>query len=136
MRTKIIQNDRMTVSCDVMNGWTVLRVEGDVDVHTSPMIREAVIKLLDEGRRHFILDLRLTPFLDSRGLGMIVAITKRIRDHEGSLRITCAGERILKVFKISGLRAAYEVYDSPEAASRRAPSSSGLEHWPRSKEAD
>lgn len=32
----------MTVSYDVVNGWTVVEVDGDVDIYTSPMIREAV----------------------------------------------------------------------------------------------
>ncbi|MFF4796508.1 STAS domain-containing protein [Streptomyces sp. NPDC001276] len=93
---------------------------GEVDVYTSPVIHKAVTKLLDEGHRHFVLDLCAVPLLDSRGLGMIVAITKRIRDHHGSLRIACAGERVLKVFRTCGLRAVYEFYDSPEEATLRA----------------
>lgn len=89
MRTNIVRDERMTVSYDVVNGWTVVEVDGEVDLHTSPMVREAVIKLLSEGHRHFVLDLCFVPFMDSLGLGMVVAITKRIRERGGSLRITC-----------------------------------------------
>ncbi|GHB75778.1 hypothetical protein GCM10010377_77810 [Streptomyces viridiviolaceus] len=70
------------------------------------------------------------PFLDSAGLGAVVAITKRIREHEGSLRITCPTHRILHVFAVSGLRDAYDFYDSPQEAVRRAPPVDGLAHWP------
>ncbi|MFE4416366.1 STAS domain-containing protein [Streptomyces sp. NPDC056821] len=131
MGTKIIEDRCMVVSYDVMNGWTVVHVGGEVDVYTSPVIHKAVTKLLDEGHRHFVLDLCAVPLLGSRGLGMIVAITKRIRDHHGSLRIACAGERVLKVFRTCGLRAVYEFYDSPEEATLRAASGSGLASWPR-----
>ncbi|MBW8703466.1 Anti-sigma-B factor antagonist [Streptomyces sp. MBT84] len=130
MRTNIIRSERMVVSFDVVNGWTVLEVDGEIDVHTSPRIREAVIKLLDEGHRHLVLDLCFVPFLDSVGLGAVVASTKRVREHGGSLRITCPSGRSRKVFEISGLHDAYEFYDSPEDATLYAPSVDGLVHWP------
>ncbi|MET7929421.1 STAS domain-containing protein [Streptomyces sp. NPDC051453] len=130
MRTNIIRNERMTVSYDVVNGWTVVEIDGDVDAHTSPLVREAVIKLVNEGHRHFVLDLSFVPFLDSMGLGVVVAVTKRIREHDGSLRIASASGRIVKVFDISGLRDAYEIHSTPEEATRHAPSTGSLAHWP------
>ncbi|WP_239069611.1 STAS domain-containing protein [Streptomyces sp. SID13666] len=121
----------MTVSYDVVNGWTVVEIDGEVDAHTSPLVREAVIKLVDGGHRHFVLDLSFVSFMDSMGLGMVVAVTKRIREHEGSLRIASASGRIVRVFDISGLRNAYEIHPSPEEATRSAPSLGSLAHWPR-----
>ncbi|WP_327425522.1 STAS domain-containing protein (plasmid) [Streptomyces sp. NBC_01527] len=58
-----------------------------------------MIKLLDEGHRHFVVDLGFVSCMDSMGLGVIVAITKRIREHDGSLRIASVSGRILKVFR-------------------------------------
>jgi anti-sigma B factor antagonist len=128
----MIHNDRMAITYDVINGWTVIGVDGEVDAHTAPLICEAVIKLLDDGHRHFVLDLCLVPFLDSMGLRTVVAVTKRIRDREGSLRIACTSSRILKVFELTGLGDAFEFYDSPEEATRRGPLFGGLVSWPRS----
>lgn len=79
-----------------------------------------MIKLVNEGHRHFVLDLSFVPFLDSMGLGVVVAVTKRIREHDGSLRIASASGRIAKVFDISGLREAYEIHSTPEEATRHA----------------
>ncbi|QEV50497.1 anti-sigma factor antagonist [Streptomyces platensis] len=121
----------MSVSYDMVNGWTVVEIDGDVDAHTSPLVREAVIRLVDEGHRHFVLDLSFVSFLDSMGLGVIVAVTKRIREREGALRIAAASARIVRVFDISGLREAYEIHPSPEEATRQAPSLGRLAHWPR-----
>ncbi|WP_371799070.1 STAS domain-containing protein [Streptomyces sp. NBC_01707] len=132
MRTNIIRDEHVTVSYDVVNGWTVVEVDGDVDLRTSPMIREAVIRLLGEGHRHFVLDLCFVPFMDSMGLGMVVAITKRIREHGGSLRITYTPGPIVRVFEISGLHATYQIYHSPEEATQRTPSPDGLADWPHS----
>ncbi|MGW5666284.1 STAS domain-containing protein [Streptomyces sp. NPDC003758] len=130
MRTNIIRNENMMASYDLVNGWTVVEVDGDLDAHTSPLIREAVIKLLEDGHRHFILDLGFVPFMDSMGLGVIVAVTKRIREHEGSLRIASVSGRILKLFDLSGMRESYEICHSSEEATRSAPSRGSLVHWP------
>ncbi|MFE1754144.1 STAS domain-containing protein [Streptomyces anandii] len=134
MRTNIIRHESMMVSYDVVNGWTVVEVDGEVDAHTAPMIREAVIKLVDEGHQHFVLDLGFVTFMDSMGLGVIVAFTKRIREHEGSLRIASVSGRLLKIFDLSGLRASYEIFPSPEEGTQSAPSPGSLAHWPHPSE--
>ncbi|WP_327242462.1 STAS domain-containing protein [Streptomyces sp. NBC_01320] len=130
MRTNIVRHESMIVSYDVVDSWTVVEVDGDVDAHTAPMIREAVIKLLDEGHRHFVLDLGFVAFMDSMGLGVIVAITKRIREHEGSLRIASVSSRVLRIFDLSGMRESYEIYPSAAEAAQSVPSPGSLAHWP------
>ncbi|MEU6018396.1 STAS domain-containing protein [Streptomyces sp. NPDC047515] len=130
MRTNIVRHESMIVSYDVVDGWTVVEVDGEVDAHTAPMIREAVIKLLDEGRRHFVLDLGFVAFMDSMGLGVIVAITKRIREHEGSLHIASVSSRVLRIFDLSGMRESYHIYPSAAEAAQSAPSPGSLAHWP------
>ncbi|MED7826502.1 STAS domain-containing protein [Streptomyces chiangmaiensis] len=132
MTSSLIQNDRVTIRHDVINGWSVVEIDGEVDAHTAPLICEVVCKLLHEGHHHLVLDFRLVRFIDSMGLRMVVAITKRIRDSQGSLRMACASSRTLKVFEFTGLDDAFEFYDSPEEATRRRPSADGLASWPRS----
>ncbi|WP_373566858.1 STAS domain-containing protein [Streptomyces griseicoloratus] len=123
-----LRNDKLD-HCTT-NGWTVVSVTGEVDVCSSPAIREAVARLVDEGHRHFVLDLCQVTFLDSMGLGTIVAITKGLQAHAGSLLLTCADARILKVFKAGGLYPVYAFHDSVEEATRHAPEGSGLAGWP------
>ncbi|MFR9795067.1 STAS domain-containing protein [Streptomyces sp. MS06] len=125
MRTNVFRNERIAVSYDVMNGWTVVEVDGEVDAATQPRIREAVTGLIGAGHRHFVLDLCFVPFLDSTALGAVVAITKRIREHGGSLCIACRSPRMLKVFQYGGLRDVYDFYSSPQEATGQAPSALG-----------
>ncbi len=125
MHTKTADHNRMSVDGHVTNGWTVVTVTGEMDDYTSPMIRTTVGQLLDADHRHFILDLCPAVFLDSAGLGMIVAITKHIRAHGGSLRIACTDERLLKVFKLGGLRRAYTFHASVAEATREIPRHDG-----------
>ncbi|MET8947866.1 STAS domain-containing protein [Streptomyces sp. NPDC004542] len=122
MRTNIIRHENVMVSYDVVNGWSVVEADGELDAHTTPMIREGVIELIDEGHRHFVLDLGFVTFMDSVGLGVIVAITQRIREHEGSLRIASVSGRLMRIFDLSGTRESYEIYPSAAEATQSAPS--------------
>ncbi|MFE4719699.1 STAS domain-containing protein, partial [Streptomyces sp. NPDC056728] len=85
---------------------------------------------LNEGHRHFVLDLGFVTFMDSMGLGMIVAITKRLRENEGALRIASASSRVLKIFNVSGMRESYEILPSAAEATASAPLPGSLAHWP------
>ena len=64
----------------VVDGWTILSVEGEVDLYTAPAVREAAIGAMESGADHLLLDLTEVPFMDSSGLGVIVACLKRLRE--------------------------------------------------------
>lgn len=77
----------LTVRSRVVDGWTVLSVEGEVDLHTAPAVREAAIEAMEAGADHLLLDLTEVPFMDSSGLGVIVACLKRLRELGGDLAV-------------------------------------------------
>lgn len=129
MRENIIRHEALMVSYAVANGWTIVEVDGDVDIHTASLVRDAVVKLLDEGHGHFVLDLGFVTFMDSMGLGAIIAVTKRVHEHAGSLRIACASPRTSRVFELTGLRDTYEFYPSTDDAVRDVPVGGGVSKW-------
>ncbi|MHB8671595.1 MAG: STAS domain-containing protein [Acidimicrobiales bacterium] len=98
------------------NGWTVLAVRGEVDVYTAPRFRERLIELVGEGKHRIVVDLEGVDFLDSTGLGVLVGGLKRLRSHDGDLRLVCTQRRILKVFEITGLTKVFGIHDSVDAA--------------------
>jgi anti-sigma B factor antagonist len=91
--------ESITVGADC----AVLRIGGEVDVYTAPQLRERVIQLLANGARHIIADLREVDFLDSTGLGALVGSLKRLREQDGSLKLVTAADRILTIFRLTGL---------------------------------
>ncbi|MGO4750402.1 anti-sigma factor antagonist BldG, partial [Streptomyces sp. 2MCAF27] len=50
------------------------------------------------------------------GLGVLVGGLKRVRAHEGSLRLVCNQERILKIFRITGLTKVFPIHTSVDDA--------------------
>ena len=98
------------------NGWAVLSVQGEVDVYTAPQFREQLIQLVDQGQRSILVDLEGVEFLDSTGLGVLVGGLKRVRSHDGSLHLVCTQEKILKVFRITGLTKVFPIHSTVEEA--------------------
>jgi len=98
-------------------GWQVLTVRGEVDVTTTPRVRAQLISLLSDGKPRLIVDLEGVRFMDSSGLGALVAGLKLARSRAGELRIVCEGQRsVRKVLEVTGLERVLERYDSVEAA--------------------
>jgi len=87
-------------------------VAGEIDVYTAPQLREQLVELVDSGRYDLVIDMERVEFLDSTGLGVLVGGLKRVRAHDGSLRLVCTQERILKIFRITGLTKVFPIYDS------------------------
>jgi len=96
----------------------VVDVGGEIDVYTAPKLRERLVELINSGHYHLIVNLEGVDFLDSTGLGVLVGALKRVRAHEGSLLLVCTQERLLKIFRITGLAKVFPIYDSVEAASQ------------------
>ena len=91
---------------------SVLEVAGEIDVYTAPKLREQLIELVSDGSYHIVVDLEKVDFLDSTGLGVLVGGLKRVRNHDGSLQLVCTQEKILKIFRITGLTKVFPIHSS------------------------
>jgi anti-sigma B factor antagonist len=95
---------------------SVVDVKGEIDVYTAPKLREKLIELVSEGSYDVVVNLEGVDFLDSTGLGVLVGALKRVKAHDGSLSLICTQDKILKIFKITGLTKVFSIHSSePEA---------------------
>jgi anti-sigma B factor antagonist len=95
---------------------SVVDVKGEIDVYTAPKLREKLIELVSEGSYDVVVNLEGVDFLDSTGLGVLVGALKRVKAHDGSLALVCTQDKILKIFKITGLTKVFPIHDTVEAA--------------------
>ena len=95
--------------------WTVVRVAGELDLHTSPQLRDHVLSMIGDGSgEKLALDLTDVGFLDSSSLGMLVTLLKRVREREGDLRLVGVSGSPMKVFTLTGLDRVFEIAPTPE----------------------
>src|ERR1700748_2172311 len=98
------------------DGIEVVDVEGEIDVYTAPRLRELLIELVNIGHYQLVVNMEKVEFLDSTGLGVLVGGLKRVRAHDGSLDLVCTQERILKIFRITGLTKVFGIHETVDEA--------------------
>jgi anti-sigma B factor antagonist len=106
----------LTLTTREAGGRTVVAVGGEIDVYTAPRLRDTITDLVAAGSYDLIIDMERVEFLDSTGLGVLVGGLKKVRAHDGSLELVCNQDRLLKIFKITGLSKVFVIHDSADAA--------------------
>jgi anti-anti-sigma factor len=104
------------------DGWAVLRVSGEMDLVTSPVLRQRVHDAVADGRHSLVLDLSEVLFCDSSGVGVLIATRRLIRSCQGRLRLILPaqgavdGSHVNRVLGALGVRRLFEVYPDVGAA--------------------
>ncbi|WP_369175207.1 STAS domain-containing protein [Streptomyces sp. R28] len=116
----------MVVTLKVIGGeqgdWAVLQVSGELDLVTSPVMRQHIHDVVAEGRHSLVLDLSDVMFCDSSGVGVLIAARRLIRSCQGSLRLilpaqgAADGSHVNRVLGALGVRRLFEVYPDVAAA--------------------
>jgi anti-sigma B factor antagonist len=108
----------LSVSSD--GGVPIVAVSGEVDVYSAPALRDGLADLLQQGKS-VVVDLSQVGFLDSTGLGALVAARTTASEHGAGLPLVCTHQRILKLFTITGLDGVFQIFDSvPDAVASLA----------------
>ncbi|WP_422397066.1 STAS domain-containing protein [Streptomyces gobiensis] len=106
--------------------WAVLRVTGEMDLVTSPAVRQHVHNAVADGRRSLVLDLSQVLFCDSSGVGVLIASRRLMRSCAGRLRLILPaqgavdGSHVNRVLAALGVRRLFECYPDLEAATDEA----------------
>lgn len=101
-------------------GTHIVDVDGEIDVSTSPKLRERLVGLVNAGATRVVVNLEHVEFIDSTGLGVLVGVLKRLRARDGSLSIVCSEAGLLRVFTITGLEKVFAIYPSVESATEHS----------------
>ncbi len=94
----------------------VIELGGEVDLYTAPEFKERMVQVIEDGKKHVVVDLSKATFIDSTTLGVLVGGVKRLRPSGGSLTLVCTDPHICKSFAITGLDRVVSIHDSREAA--------------------
>jgi anti-sigma B factor antagonist len=94
--------DELSVTVRRERGVVVAEVTGDIDMSTVPGLRERLFGLADSGQP-VIVDLNRISFIDSAGLGVLIATARRAGEHGGSLHAVCSRPQTRKLLWLTGV---------------------------------
>ncbi|MGW0807132.1 STAS domain-containing protein [Nonomuraea sp. NPDC002799] len=87
---------------------TRVRLDGDLDKLTAPLLKECLVKLFGEGRVEVVVDATELEFCDSSGLWVLVEHQRRVAAHAGSLRLVGVHGVLQRVLDVTGLKPAFD----------------------------
>ena len=82
---------------------TLIEVGSQLIVGNRQLLKEQVLDQLERGDRKFIVDFSKTDFIDSSGLGVLVTLSKKIREQGGQLSLVSLSEDLRTLFELTKL---------------------------------
>jgi anti-sigma B factor antagonist len=95
---------------------TVIGVEGQLIVGNRQELKQQVLQELENGSRKFLIDFANTGYIDSSGLGVLVSLSKKIREQSGELRLANLNEDLRTLFELTKLDTLFQISTSREEA--------------------
>ena len=91
--------------------------QGELDILTSPGLRDAILQAVKEGSPRIAINLKGVAYMDSTGLGAIIASLKRVKEHGGDLCLVSPTKAVMKVLDIiSGILHVVPVFPNEKEA--------------------
>jgi anti-sigma B factor antagonist len=93
-------------------GATVVDVDGQLIVGNRQELKQKVLDELEKGERKFLVDFTKTGYIDSSGLGVLVSLSKKIREQGGELRLSSLNEDLRTLFELTKLDTLFRIAGS------------------------
>lgn len=80
------------------------------------LLADKIHELLDAGERNFILNMEGVPWLDSGGIGEVVACYKRVRENDGQIKLEKLSGKAHDLFTMTALNRVFEIFNDEQEA--------------------
>jgi anti-sigma B factor antagonist len=92
IQRKVLDEDVAVIAC-----------EGRLNMVAAGSLRTCIEQSVSAGQARVVVDLAAISFIDSSGLGSLIAGLKKARQAGGNLRIAAASEQVLTVLRLTNL---------------------------------
>jgi anti-sigma B factor antagonist len=109
----------MKIDSRAVDGITILDINGRITLgDDTAAFRRTIADLVTEGHKMVLLNLHQVPYIDSSGLGELVASFTRVRNSGGELKLLNLSTKIRTLLQVTKLYAVFDVQDDETAAIR------------------
>ncbi len=108
----------MNMRTEIREGKGVVMVCGPLNATGVDSFREQMQRWMadNEAVRQIVRDAGEMDYIDSAGLGVLIALLKRATEHGGDIRIARLGNKARMVFEITRAFKIFEIFDSVDEA--------------------
>ena len=97
------------------DGVCVVTPAGEIDLASAPRLKSSLVGLLDQGYARFVVDLSEVRYLDSTGLGVLIAFSRRLTE-DRHIVLAHAPDPVLGLLELTGLDARFQTFPTVEDA--------------------
>ena len=94
----------------------VLLLEGDIDLHVSPEVRESVNAVIREKPERIVIDLSRATYIDSAGVAVLILAMQEVEAYGGKFFLSGLQETIRLIFETSRLDQTFRIFPDVDAA--------------------
>jgi anti-sigma B factor antagonist len=105
-------DDVITLSTSDEDGVVTVKVVGEVDTFTAPVLRSTLDGQLEQSPRELVIDLSGVQFLGSAGLAVLVETQKSARSREVALRLIATTRAVTRPLEVTGLIDLFTIADA------------------------
>ncbi|NJD55952.1 MAG: STAS domain-containing protein [Nitrospirae bacterium] len=106
----------MKIEVGDYRGNMVVSLTGEIDMHSSPVLREKLLVLIKDRPQKLIVNFRDVSYIDSSGIATFVEGLKHMKTYNGRLQFSEIPRDILEIFSFSKLDKVFEIYASLDDA--------------------
>ncbi len=114
------QPTRLSLTVKHVGRRAVIGAAGEIDTATGHLLDEAIDDAVRDGALEIWIDLGATRFMDSTGLNVLLAASRRVGGLRRRLAIVCPRGQVRRVFEIAGLDTALPVHATLASVQRQA----------------
>ena len=100
----------MEINVQEQGGISICRIVGDIDVNTSPEVKESFDNLIKEKKEKVVVNLKDVNYVDSSGLATLVEVFKNMRAYDGKLKLTNLSSKVMGLFEITKLNKLFDIF--------------------------
>lgn len=90
-------------------GLIIARLEGDLDIASTPALRERLLGVLSPGVRLLVIDLSGVSFCDVAGLAVLIGTQRRARARGIIVRLAAPRPQMARLLRITGLDRSFTI---------------------------
>jgi anti-sigma B factor antagonist len=100
---------RLTVEKGQTESGVLIRVEGEVDLYSSPELRKAILKSVPSADDELAIDLSAVTYIDSSGVATLVEGLRSAREKDAGFVLVRPSTAVLQVLELARLDSVFEV---------------------------
>jgi len=106
----------VNIKIEKINDNVIVKLEGELNMNYSNMLRETFKKILKDGNIKVLIDFEKVGFIDSSGIATLLEMFQNLEKVGGRMRLCHVNKRNIGVFEITKVHKLFGIFENREDA--------------------